>query len=29
MLKLDHIGNDEKGEDYIDPNQLNTELRLS
>jgi len=28
MLKLDHIPNEEKGEDYLDPNQLNTELRL-
>lgn len=28
MLKLDHIPNEDKGDDYLDPNQLNTELRL-
>jgi len=27
-MKIDHIPNDDEGNDYIDTKQLNTELRL-
>jgi len=27
-MKIDHIPNEEEGDDYIDTKQLNTELRL-